>query len=312
MPEVTDLGNTWEAFPTRFTHVDAALVVDISRLDALVVTKSAKTCGAPPAIPLTLAHIALVAHISLEARCVCVDLLVITDLDNTCEISPAHLTLNDSTSLLALLARVDLRVAMEFADNFKSSSKHFKLVGTAFEADTSRKALCACLDVPAFTEFANRCKASSARFVLRVFALEILCACADSLVVTELVETEEVPPANFTRNSDILLLTFLARVDLRVAMALDDTRQDFKIPLHTALLELPAFVDLCLVAELADRVDLRVVTEFADTSKSSPLHFAVPFNTALLELCAFVDIRTAAELAKTLLARLALADFSLT
>lgn len=311
MPEVTDLGNTWEAFPTRFTHVDAALVVDISRLDALVVTKSAKTCGAPPAIPLTLAHIALVAHISLEARCVCVDLLVITDLDNTCEISPAHLTLNDSTSLLALLARVDLRVAMEFADNFKSSSKHFKLVGTAFEADTSRKALCACLDVPAFTEFANRCKASSAHFVLMVFALEILCACADSLVVTELVETEEVPPANFTRNSDILLLTFLARVDLRVAMALDDTRQDFKIPLHTALLELPAFVDLCLVAELADRVDLRVVTEFADTSKSSPLHFAVPFNTALPELCAFVDIRTAAELAKTLLARLALADFSL-
>lgn len=312
MPEVTDLGNTWEAFPTRFTHVDAALVVDISRLDALVVTKSAKTCGASPAIPLTLAHIALVAHISLEARCVCVDLLVITDLDNTCEISPAHLTLNGSTSLLALLARVDLRVAMEFADTFKSSSKHFKLVGTAFEADTSRKALCACLDVPAFTEFANRCKASSARFVLRVFALEILCACADSLVVTELVETEEVPPANFTRNSDILLLTFLARVDLRVAMALADTRQDFKIPLHTALLELPAFVDLCLVAELADRVDLRVVTEFADTSKSSPLHFAVLFNTALPELCAFVDIRTAAELAKTLLARLALADFSLT
>lgn len=311
MPEVTDLGNTWEAFPTRFTHVDAALVVDISRLDALVVTKSAKTCGAPPAIPLTLAHIALVAHISLEARCVCVDLLVITDLDNTCEISPAHLTLNDSTSLLALLARVDLRVAMEFADNFKSSSKHFKLVGTAFEADTSRKALCACLDVPAFTEFANRCKASSAHFVLMVFALEILCACADSLVVTELVETEEVAPANFTRNSDILLLTFLARVDLRAAMVLDDTRQDFKIPFNTTLLELPAFVDLCPVAELADRVDLRVVTEFADTSKSSPLHFAVPFNTALLELCAFVDIRTAAELAKTLLARLAPADFSL-
>lgn len=289
MPEVTDLGNTWEAFPTRFT-----------------------TCGASPAIPLTLAHIALVAHISLEARCVCVDLLVITDLDNTCEISPAHLTLNDSTSLLALLARVDLRVAMEFADNFKSSSKHFKLVGTAFEADTSRKALCACLDVPAFTEFANRCKASSARFVLRVFALEILCACADSLVVTELVETEEVPPANFTRNSDILLLTFLARVDLRVAMALDDTRQDFKIPFNTTLLELPAFVDLCPVAQLADRVDLRVVTEFADTSKSSPLHFAVPFNTALPELCAFVDIRMAAELAKTLLARLAPTDFSLT
>lgn len=92
-------------------------------------------------------------------------------------------------------------------------------------------------------------------------------------------------------------------------MELDDTREDFKIPSNTALLELPAFVDLCPVRELANRVDLRVVTEFADTSKSSPLHFAVLFNVALLELRAFVDIRPAAELADTLLARLAPADF---
>lgn len=87
---------------------------------------------------------------------------------------------------------------MEFADTFKSSLAHFKLVGTAFEADTSRKTLCACLDVPAVTELASRCKAPSAHFVLTVFALEILCAQADSLVVAELVETEEVPPANLT------------------------------------------------------------------------------------------------------------------